>query len=148
VMIHRAPFGSMERMIGLLTEQYAGAFPFWLAPVQVILLPISDRHNAYARAIAEALQGWPMAGAPEGEQQEFAPVSCAPLGLRVEVDESRNTLGKKIRSASKSKAPVMIVVGDQDCEAGTAALRLRDGGDLGSLPLAEVFAKLAEMASA
>ena len=147
VMIHRAPFGSMERMIGLLTEQYAGAFPFWLAPVQVILLPISDRHNAYARAIAETLQGWPMAGEPEGEQQAFSPWSAAPLWLRVEVDESRNTLGKKIRSASKSKAPVMIVVGDQDCEAGTAALRLRDGGDLGSLPLAEVFAKLLEMAS-
>lgn len=147
VMIHRAPFGSMERMIGLLTEQYAGAFPFWLAPVQVVLLPISDRHNAYARAIAEALQGWPMAGVPEGEQQAFAAIEGPNMGLRVEVDESRNTLGKKIRSASKSKAPVMIVVGDQDCEAGTAALRLRDGGDLGSLPLAEVFAKLAEMAA-
>jgi threonyl-tRNA synthetase len=146
IMIHRAPFGSLERMIGLLTEQYAGAFPFWLAPVQVVILPISDRHNAYARALAASLQGFAVMGDLEGEQQPFPEVSSSGLSLRVEVDESRNTLGKKIRSASQIKAPAMIVIGDQDCENGTAALRLRSGEDLGSLPLAEAFTRLAAMA--
>jgi threonyl-tRNA synthetase len=113
VMIHRAPFGSLERMIGLLTEHYAGAFPFWLAPVQVALLPIADRHNDHAAALAAQLRAH---------------------GLRVVVDESRETLGKKIRENQRKKIPYMLVVGDRDIEAGTVGVRHREAGDLGAMP--------------
>jgi threonyl-tRNA synthetase len=86
-MIHRAPFGSLERMIGLLTEQYAGAFPFWLAPVQVMILPIADRHNGYAYAIAEALQGFVPKREVAEDELEFAPVTVESVPKwRVEVD--------------------------------------------------------------
>lgn len=136
IMIHRAPFGSMERMIGLLTEQYAGAFPFWLSPVQIAVLPIADRHNGYARAIAEALQGFPVLGEADGESAEFAPiVAKADKSYRVHVDERRESLNKKIRESQRQKYPYMIIVGDKDIENGTVGVRHRDEGDLGAMTL-------------
>jgi threonyl-tRNA synthetase len=138
IMIHRAPFGSMERMIGLLTEQYAGAFPFWLSPIQVAILPIADRHNGYARAIAEALQGFPVLGEVEGESAEFPPITAkAEKGMRVHVDERRESLNKKIRESQRQKYPYMLIVGDKDIENGTVGIRHRDEGDLGAMTVAE-----------
>lgn len=143
IMIHRAPFGSLERMIGLLTEQYSGAFPFWLAPVQVAVLPIADRHVAYARAIAEALQGFLKPGLPpEGEQLPFEPVSGSDLGLRVDVDERRESLNKKIRENARQKLPFMLICGDKDVEAGTVGVRSREEGDLGAMTLTEFIEKI------
>ena len=140
VMIHRAPFGSLERMIGLLTEQYAGAFPFWLAPVQVAVLPIADRHNDYAQAIATALQGYPSPDyCPVGDTEIPIIEPMAGKGLRVEVDMRRETLGKKIRENQRMKVPYMLIVGDRDMESGTAGVRSREEGDLGAMPLADVF---------
>ncbi len=126
IMIHRAPFGSLERMIGLLTEQYAGAFPLWLAPVQVEVLPISDRHNAAAVAFAHSLRD--------------------DHGLRVHVDERRETLGKKIREAQLHKVPYMAILGDRDIEAGTVGVRSREGGDLGAMPAGDFAKRLVEEA--
>lgn len=122
IMIHRAPFGSLERMIGLLTEQYAGAFPFWLSPVQVVVLPIADRHNDRAHEIAAQLI----------EQH----------GYRVEVDDRRETLGKKIRENQLQKVPFMIILGDRDIENGTVGVRSREEGDLGAMSLDDLVAKL------
>ncbi|MGE0002798.1 MAG: threonine--tRNA ligase [Fimbriimonadaceae bacterium] len=112
VMIHRAPFGSLERMIGLLTEQYAGAFPYWLAPVQVVVLPIADRHNAYAEQVRGEIRS---------------------AGVRCTVDDRRETLGKKIRENQGQKVPYMLVLGDRDLEAGTVSVRCREDGDLGAM---------------
>jgi len=143
IMIHRAPFGSLERMIGLLTEQYAGAFPFWMAPVQVAILPIADRHNDYAYAIAAALQGFVTKSyKPTGEVPFSAPVAPEGLRYRVQVDDRRQTLGKKIRENQHQKMPFMLIVGDNDIEAGTVGVRSREDGDLGAMSLAEFAAKL------
>ncbi len=144
IMIHRAPFGSLERMIGLLTEQYAGAFPLWMAPVQIAVLPIADRHNSYAKAIAEALQGFPVKEhMDEEESVEFAPVTAkAGQRLRVSVDSRRETLGKKIRENQRQKIPYMLIVGDRDAEEGTVGVRSRDDGDLGASTLADFIKKL------
>lgn len=125
IMIHRAPFGSLERMIGLLTEQYAGAFPFWLAPVQVVVLPIADRHVEAADSLAVKLR--------------------EEIGVRVEVDGRRETLGKKIREQQRMKIPVMLILGDQDLENGTAGIRTREDGDLGAKPMTEVLDMLANL---
>lgn len=143
IMIHRAPFGSLERMIGLLTEQYAGAFPFWLSPVQVAILPIADRHVAYAKHIAAHLQGFASKLAEEGEQVPYKCVTGEPSNMRVEVDASRQTLGKKIREAQRLKTPYMLIVGDNDAESGTVGVRSREDGDLGAMSLA-AFIELAE----
>lgn len=121
VMIHRAPFGSLERMIGLLTEQYAGAFPFWLAPVQVAILPIADRHNEVAAEISIKLR------------DEY--------GFRVEVDDRRETLGKKIRENQLQKVPFMLILGDKDLENNTVGVRCREDGDLGAMSLTDFVAK-------
>jgi threonyl-tRNA synthetase len=121
VMIHRAPFGSLERMIGLLTEQYAGAFPFWLAPVQVAVLPIADRHNEAATEISIKLR------------DEY--------GFRVEVDDRRETLGKKIRENQLQKIPFMLILGDKDLENNTVGVRCREEGDLGAMSLDEFVAR-------
>lgn len=144
IMIHRAPFGSLERMIGLLTEQYAGAFPFWLSPVQVAVLPIADRHNDYAEAIATALRGFPNKDAKlTGELTSFAPIVAKPeKPLRVQVDDRRETLGKKIRENARMKVPYMLIVGDNDVEAGTVGVRGREEGDLGAMPLAAFLEKV------
>lgn len=121
IMIHRAPFGSLERMIGLLTEQFAGAFPVWLAPVQVQILAIADRHNEFCHQLARQLRGY------EGNLG---------VALRVEVDDRRETIGKKIREAARNKIPYMLIIGDRDVEQGTVGVRGRgEDGDKGAMPL-------------
>ncbi|MEJ2012731.1 MAG: threonine--tRNA ligase [Anaerolineales bacterium] len=114
-MIHRALMGSMERFMGVLIEHYAGAFPVWLAPVQAVLIPIADRHIAYADELAERLRA---------------------EGLRVEVDRRGERMNAKIRDAQLQKVPYMLVLGDREQEAGQAAVRLRSGEDLGALDVA------------
>ena len=111
VVIHRAIFGSFERYLALLIEHYAGAFPLWLAPVQVILLPIADRHFEYARSVQDRL---------------------AAAGLRVQVDERQEKIGYKIREAQLQKIPYMLVVGDKEAEDRAVAVRSRIGGDQGA----------------
>ncbi len=145
VMIHRAPFGSLERMIGLLTEQYAGAFPLWLSPVQVAILPIADRHVRYAQDITALLQGYPSHGyvAEEGETRDLSDLKSEHT-FRVSVDASRETLGKKIRENQKSKVPYMLICGDKDIEEGTVGVRCREKGDLGAMTVAEILKKLHE----
>jgi threonyl-tRNA synthetase len=112
-MIHRALVGSMERFMGVLIEHHAGAFPVWLAPVQAVLIPIADRHMAYANEVAARLEE---------------------AGLRVEVDERSERMNAKIRDAQLQKVPYMLVVGDKEAEAGAVAVRLRSGEDLGAMP--------------
>ncbi len=112
VMIHRVVLGSIERFIGVITEHFAGAFPTWLNPVQVKVLPITDRAAAYADEVAKQLDG---------------------SGFRVEVDHRNEKIGKKIREAQLEKVPYMLVVGDKEAEEGTVAVRHRAQGDLGSM---------------
>jgi threonyl-tRNA synthetase len=121
VMIHRAPFGSMERFVGILIEHFNGAFPLWLSPVQVVMVPITDNHVAYANEVAAKLKA---------------------AGLRVEVDDSNNRMGAKIRNAQLQKTPYMLVVGDKEMEAGAVAVRTRDNEDRGAMPVAD-FIELA-----
>ncbi len=116
VMIHRVVLGSMERFIGVLTEHYAGAFPYWLAPVQVVLIPISDKHLEYASKVRAEL-----------EQK----------GIRVELDDRREKMGFKIREAQMQKVPFMLVMGDKEAEAGKVAVRSRENGDLGAKTIEE-----------
>jgi len=123
IMIHRAPFGSLERMIGLLTEQYAGAFPFWLSPVQIAILPISDRHVDAANELLLTLRDTHK--------------------LRVQVDARRETLGKKIRENQLQKVPYMLILGDRDLELGTVGVRSREDGDLGAMSLDAFLEKIA-----
>lgn len=111
VMIHRVAFGSMERFIGILIEHYAGAFPVWISPVQVKILPITDRNIAYAQGLAFQLRE---------------------LGIRVEVDQRSEKIGYKIREAQMEKVPYMLVVGDKEQESGVVALRIRGEGDVGT----------------
>src|SRR6266550_507632 len=113
VVIHRAIFGSFERFIAILIEHYAGAFPLWLAPVQAVLLPIADRHLAYAASVRDQLNA---------------------AELRVEIDERQEKIGYKIREAQLQKVPYMLVVGDREAADGNVAVRSRTGGDLGSQP--------------
>jgi threonyl-tRNA synthetase len=122
VMIHRALLGSFERFIGILIEHYAGEFPLWLAPVQARVLPLADRHADYAREVAAAL----------GE-----------AGLRAELDDRTESVGRKIREAALRKVPYMLVVGDREAEDRAVALRRHREGDLGTVPLDEAVARLA-----
>jgi threonyl-tRNA synthetase len=121
IMIHRALFGSIERFFGVLIEHYAGAFPLWLAPVQVAVLPITDRVNEYAEQIAKELRGH---------------------RLRVETNLRSEKIGAKIRDAQLQKVPFMLVLGDREMEQGTVAVRERSQGDLGVMSL-EDFTKMA-----
>ena len=121
VMIHRAMLGSFERFIGILIEHYAGEFPLWLAPTQAILLPIADRHVAYAEETAGALED---------------------AGLRTEVDRRTESIGKKIAEAEMRKVPVMLVVGDREAEQQTVSVRRHGKRDLGSQPVAELTGAL------
>jgi threonyl-tRNA synthetase len=114
VMIHRAPFGSIERFVGILIEHFAGAFPVWLAPVQAMLIPVADRHIDYCNQVAAKLRA---------------------LEMRVEVDGSNNRMNAKIREAQLQKIPYMLVAGDKDQAAGTVSVRLRSNEDLGAMPL-------------
>ena len=116
VVIHRAILGSFERFIALLIENYAGAFPLWLAPVQAVLLPIADRHQEYAEGVRRQL---------------------ADGGLRAELDGRQEKIGYKIREAQLQKVPYMLVIGDREAGDGTVAVRSRSGGDLGPTPVAQ-----------
>ena len=121
-MIHRALYGSIERFTGILIEHYAGALPLWLAPVQAVVIPIADRHEAWAREVRDAL---------------------AARGLRAEVDDGGERMGAKIRKAQLRKTPYMLVAGDREAEARTVSLRHRALGDLGASPLADAVERLA-----
>jgi threonyl-tRNA synthetase len=116
VMVHRALFGSIERFFGVLIEHYAGAFPLWLAPVQIGLVPISERHQAYAEKVQQELQN---------------------AGFRVELDSRNEKMNAKIRDFTLQKVPYVLVMGDKEAEAGTVSVRTRGKGDQGSIPLGQ-----------
>ena len=124
VMIHRALMGSIERFFAILLEHYAGALPGWLAPVQAVVVPVADRHLAYASDVAARL----------GIE-----------GLRVDVDRSGETVGEKIRRAMVSKAPAVLVVGDSDAGAGTVGVRLLGGDEERGVPLADALTRLVDL---
>ena len=121
VMIHRAPFGSLERLIGILIEQYAGDFPLWLAPIQVRLLPVSAEFLPFAKEVAAKMKA---------------------LNIRAEADENSERLGKLIRNAEKDKIPVMGVVGAKEVEANSLNIRTRASGELGAISVDEVMRRL------
>jgi threonyl-tRNA synthetase len=121
IIVHRAVISTMERMVALLIEEYAGNFPLWLAPTQAIVVPIADRHAAYANEVAAALKK---------------------ERLRVKVDARSERMNAKIRDAQLKKVPYVLVVGDREAEARAAAVRVRGGGDLGAKPLDEIVALL------
>lgn len=121
VIVHRVIYGSLERFIGILTEHYAGAFPAWLAPVQAIILPISDKHIEYAKKVSEEL---------------------IRAELRCEVDDRSESIGKKIRDAELQKIPYMLIVGDKEKETGNVSVRQYSKGDLGSMAIEELIEKI------
>ena len=121
IMIHRVAFGSVERFIGILIEHFAGAFPTWLAPVQVKVLPISEKYEEYAKSVKAQLDE---------------------AGIRAEIDLRSEKIGYKIREAQTQKIPYMLVVGDRDMEAGTVSVRTRAGEDLGAMSLTDFGAML------
>lgn len=123
VMIHRAPFGSLERLVGILIEEYAGDFPLWLAPVQIRLLPVSETQLPFAQKVAEQMLSY---------------------NIRVEVDRSGERLGKQIRNAEKEKVPIMSVVGAKEMEAESLNIRTRAKGELGEMPVKEVTQRMVE----
>ncbi|GAB3141156.1 threonine--tRNA ligase [Micromonospora sonneratiae] len=124
VMIHSAKFGSIERFLGVLTEHYAGAFPAWLAPVQVVGIPIREEHTGYLDEFVAALRA---------------------EGVRADVDASDDRMQKKIRNAQQQKIPFMAIAGDADVEAGTVSFRYRDGSQRNGVPLAEAVAHVVEV---
>ncbi|MBW4555746.1 MAG: threonine--tRNA ligase [Trichormus sp. ATA11-4-KO1] len=121
IMIHRAPFGSLERLIGILIEEYAGDFPLWLAPVQARLLPVGEDQLDFTKDVAAKMLA---------------------LGIRAEVDTSGDRLGKLIRNAEKQKIPVMAVVGAKEVESNSLSIRTRASGELGAIPVDEVLDKM------
>ncbi|CAG0932172.1 partial threonyl-tRNA synthetase, partial [Planctomycetaceae bacterium] len=123
VIIHRAPFGSLERFIGILIEHYAAEFPLWLAPVHAVVLPITDAQHAYAREVVRALTD---------------------AGLRAEIDERNEKIGYKIREWETKKVPYMLVVGEKERQGGTVAVRRHKAGDQGSQSTADVVRMLRE----
>jgi threonyl-tRNA synthetase len=124
VMIHSAKFGSIERFIGVLTEHYAGAFPAWLAPVQVVGIPITDEQVSYLDGVAAQLRQ---------------------RGIRVEVDSSDDRMQKKIRSAQQQKVPFMLIAGATDAEAGAVSFRYRDGSQRNGIPVAQALDEIADL---
>ena len=120
-IIHRTSIGCYERTLALLIEKYAGAFPTWLAPVQVKFLPVADRHQDYCRELMSKLQA---------------------VGVRCELDDRSEKIGFKIRSAQLEKIPYMILVGDKDIEAGTISVRSRKNGDEGATTLDEFISRI------
>ena len=120
-MIHRALLGSIERFFGILIEHYGGAFPVWLAPVQVKILPIADRHFEYAETVYTALQEH---------------------DIRAEMDLRNEKIGFKIREAEVNKVPYMVIIGDKEVDAGNLSVRRKGDGDLGSLSIRELLAKV------
>ena len=121
IIVHRGVLSTMERMVALLIEQYEGNFPLWLAPTQAVVVPIADRHVEYARQVAAKLRA---------------------ARLRVTVDERNERMNAKIRDAQLQKVPYILVVGDREAQAGTAALRVRGGGDLGAIPVDAIVERL------
>jgi threonyl-tRNA synthetase len=115
-MVHRALFGSIERFFGVLIEHYAGAFPMWLAPVQAVVLPITDRVNEYAEKVAAELKA---------------------AGIRVEANLKSEKIGAKIRDAQMQKVPFMLVLGDREMEQGNVAVRERTKGDIGVMAISD-----------
>jgi threonyl-tRNA synthetase len=120
-MIHRAPFGSMERFVGVLIEHFAGSFPVWLSPEQARVLPVSDKVATYAEEVAAALRE---------------------AGVRAQVDGSQDKLGAKIRLAQVEKVPYMLVVGGKESESRQVSVRSRKAGDEGALPLNEFVERI------
>ncbi len=123
VMIHRAPFGSMERFVGVLIEHFAGAFPVWLAPVQAVVLPIAERHAEFGAEVRKELLA---------------------AGIRVELDAASETLNKRIRQAQMKKVPYMLIAGDREVEEGQVSIRLRSGENLDALSVADAVAMMTE----
>ena len=123
VMIHRAPFGSMERFVGVLIEHFAGAFPVWLAPVQAVVLPIAERHAEFGVEVRKELLA---------------------AGIRVELDAASETLNKRIRQAQTKKVPYMLIAGDREVEEGQVSIRLRSGENLDALSVADAVAMMTE----
>jgi threonyl-tRNA synthetase len=123
IMIHRALFGSIERFFAVLLEHYAGAFPPWLAPVQVVGIPITDEHVAYLQQVADKLRD---------------------KGVRVEVDTSDDRMQKKIRSAQRAKVPYMLIAGDEDVAAGAVSFRYRDGTQKNGVPIDEAINEITQ----
>jgi threonyl-tRNA synthetase len=123
-MVHRALLGSIERFFGVLIEHYTGAFPAWLAPVQAVVLPISEKHAAYAREVAAQLRA---------------------AGVRVQLDERNEKLNARIRDAQLQKVPFMLVTGDREAQARGVAVRRRDTGDVGFRPLADFISWVREL---
>jgi threonyl-tRNA synthetase len=123
VMVHRALYGSVERFFGTLIEHYAGAFPLWLAPVQAVVMPITDRSQEYAVKVHKQLEE---------------------AGFRVQLDDRKEKVNLKIREAQLQKVPYMLVLGDREAEAGTVSVRHRKHADMGVKPLDEVIAMLRE----
>jgi threonyl-tRNA synthetase len=123
-MIHRALFGSIERFFGVLTEHYAGAFPAWLAPVQVVGIPVRGDHVEYLASFLDLLKK---------------------QGIRVDVDDSDERMQKKIRTAQQQKVPFMAIAGDQDVADGTVSFRYRDGSQRNGVPLEEAVAHVVEV---
>lgn len=121
VMIHRAPFGSLERLIGILIEEYVGDFPLWLAPVQIRLLAVSQEQLSFAKEVAEKMRS---------------------LNIRAQADTSNERLGKLIRNAEKEKIPIMAVVGAKEVESNSLSIRTRKSGDLGVIPVSEVIQRM------
>lgn len=126
-VVHRSSIGSIERTMAFLIEKYAGAFPLWLSPIQVRALPISEKHVAYAKEVVTTLRN---------------------AGIRVDLDDASESLGKKIRSAKEEKIPYLLVMGDKESEAGQVSVESRDAGQLGSMSLEAFLEKIkAEIAS-
>jgi threonyl-tRNA synthetase len=123
VMLHRAPFGSLERLIGLLIEQYAGDFPLWLSPVQARIIPVTEEHLSYGKNLHEQLLSH---------------------GIRAEIDHSGERISKKVRNAEKAKIPYMLVVGDKEVASDAVSVRTRAEGELGALPAADLIAQMVE----
>lgn len=121
VVIHRAIYGSIERFIAMLTEHYAGAFPFWLSPVQAVVLPIADRHAEFAQGVVQQLRA---------------------AGFRADLDPRRENLNHKIRDAQLQKIPYMLVVGDREAESGSVAVRTRAGENVGAVPVDDFLGRL------
>ena len=119
VMIHSAKFGSIERFMGVLIEHYAGAFPVWLAPVQVVGIPVASSFNDYLAEVLDTL---------------------AAVGIRTELDASDDRMQKKIRNAQKQKIPFMLIAGETDAEAGSVSFRFRNGSQRNGVPIAEAVA--------
>jgi threonyl-tRNA synthetase len=121
VMIHSAKFGSIERFMGVLVEHYAGAFPPWLSPVQVVAIPVAEAFEEHLQGVAAQLRGH---------------------GIRVEVDTSDDRFPKKIRTAQKSKVPFMLIAGEDDRSAGAVSFRYRDGSQKNGVPVPDAVAEI------